>query len=66
MSPSGKAPGFDPGIRRFESCHPSHLGGSMRSGVVMGILYVSLVLVVFGYIIETRNNLEVETYELTD
>jgi len=38
----------------------------MRSGVVMGILYVSLVLVVFGYIIETRNNLEVETYELTD
>ncbi len=24
-SPSGKAPGFDPGIRRFESCRPSHL-----------------------------------------
>ena len=23
VSPSGKAPGFDPGIRRFESCHPS-------------------------------------------
>ena len=23
-SPSGKAPGFDPGIRRFESCRPSH------------------------------------------
>jgi 4-diphosphocytidyl-2-C-methyl-D-erythritol kinase len=22
--PSGKAPGFDPGIRRFESCRPSH------------------------------------------
>ena len=20
-----KAPGFDPGIRRFESCHPSHI-----------------------------------------
>ena len=24
VSPSGKAPGFDPGMRRFESCHPSH------------------------------------------
>ena len=23
-SPSGKAPGFDPGIRRFESFRPSH------------------------------------------
>ena len=25
VSPSGKAPGFDPGMRRFESCHPSHI-----------------------------------------
>ena len=25
MSPSGKATGFGPVIRRFESCHPSHL-----------------------------------------
>ena len=25
MSPSGKAPDFDSGIRRFESCHPSHV-----------------------------------------
>ena len=25
MSPSGKAPDFDSGIRRFKSCHPSHL-----------------------------------------
>ena len=24
MSPSGKAPDFDSGIRRFESCHPCH------------------------------------------
>ncbi len=24
MSPSGKATGFDPVMRRFESCHPSH------------------------------------------
>ena len=24
MSPSGKAPDFDSGTRRFESCHPSH------------------------------------------
>ena len=24
MSPSGKAPDFDSGMRRFESCHPSH------------------------------------------
>ena len=23
MSPSGKAPDFDSGMRRFESCHPS-------------------------------------------
>lgn len=23
-SPSGKAAGFDPAIRRFESCRPSH------------------------------------------
>ena len=26
MSPSGKAPDFDSGTRRFESCHPSHVG----------------------------------------
>ena len=26
MSPSGKAPDFDSGIRRFESCHPSQVG----------------------------------------
>src|SRR4029077_14495207 len=25
VSPSGKAAGFDPAIRRFESFHPSHL-----------------------------------------
>ena len=25
MSPSGKAPDFDSGIRRFESCHPSQI-----------------------------------------
>jgi hypothetical protein len=25
VSPSGKAAGFDPAIRRFESCHPSQL-----------------------------------------
>ncbi len=25
MSPSGKAPDFDSGIRRFKSCHPSHM-----------------------------------------
>ena len=24
MWPSGKAPDFDSGIRRFEPCHPSH------------------------------------------
>ena len=24
VSPSGKAPDFDSGIRRFKSCHPSH------------------------------------------
>ena len=27
-SPSGKAPGFDPGIPRFESWHPSHTHGA--------------------------------------
>ncbi len=25
VSPSGKAPGFDPGIPRFESWYPSHI-----------------------------------------
>ena len=24
VSPSGKARGFDPRIRKFESCYPSH------------------------------------------
>ena len=28
VSPSGKATGFDPVMRRFESCHPSHLSSS--------------------------------------
>ena len=31
MSPSGKAPGFDPGMRRFESCHPSHTCTDLRA-----------------------------------
>gem|GEM_PF-2874780 len=26
VSPSGKAAGFDPAIRRFESFHPCHFG----------------------------------------
>ena len=25
VSPSGKAPGFDPGTRKFESCYPSQV-----------------------------------------
>ena len=29
MSPSGKAPDFDSGTRRFESCHPSHAGAEL-------------------------------------
>ena len=34
MSPSGKAPGFGPGIRGFESLHPSHENRqTFRSGV---------------------------------
>ena len=32
VSPSGKAPGFDPGMRRFESCHPSHFLEARRMG----------------------------------
>ena len=28
MSPSGKAPDFDSGIRRFKSCHPSQAEGA--------------------------------------
>jgi hypothetical protein len=27
VSPSGKAAGFDPAIRRFESFHPSQIDG---------------------------------------
>ena len=30
MSPSGKAPDFDSGIRRFKSCHPSQSCGVQR------------------------------------
>jgi hypothetical protein len=30
VSPSGKAAGFDPAIRRFESFHPSQLGLLVR------------------------------------
>ena len=30
MSPSGKAPDFDSGIRRFESCHPSQIFPMVR------------------------------------
>ena len=31
MSPSGKAPDFDSGIRRFKSCHPSQNSTSENS-----------------------------------
>ena len=33
VSPSGKAAGFDPAIRRFESFHPSHAVGFARGAV---------------------------------
>ena len=29
VSPSGKAPDFDSGIRRFKSCHPSQKNGPL-------------------------------------
>ena len=32
--PSGKAPGFDPGIRRFESCRPSHFAVMGLNGMI--------------------------------
>ena len=31
MSPSGKATDFDSVMRRFESCHPSHLNNKVGS-----------------------------------
>ena len=34
MSPSGKAPDFDSGIRRFKSCHPSQLNLCSRLSAV--------------------------------
>ena len=33
ISPSGKAPDFDSGIRRFESCYPCHLNVWFTSSV---------------------------------
>ena len=33
MSPSGKAPDFDSGIRRFESCHPSQINDPLAQPV---------------------------------
>ena len=33
MSPSGKAMDFDSIMRRFESCHPSHLPGLLAQSV---------------------------------
>ncbi len=42
VSPSGKAPGFGPGIPRFESLHPSHFSyvlacrGVEQSGSSLG------------------------------
>ncbi len=36
MSPSGKAPGFGPGIRGFESLHPSQI----LKDNIFGLYYV--------------------------
>ena len=36
VSPSGKAAGFDPAIRRFESFHPSHYGSTWRRRQAVG------------------------------
>jgi hypothetical protein len=33
MSPSGKATGFDPVIRRFDPCHPSHIFLNSMTGI---------------------------------
>ena len=41
VSPSGKARGFDPRMRRFESCHPSHIWDS--SSVVEQLAFNQLV-----------------------
>ena len=35
MSPSGKAPDFDSGIRRFKSCYPSHPCGITFKNMIL-------------------------------
>ena len=43
MWPSGKAPGFGPGIRGFESLHPSHRKTqTFRLGFSMAPLYAEI------------------------
>ena len=42
--PSGKAPGFGPGIRRFESCRPSHETRSASAGLFSCMRLLDLVL----------------------
>ena len=41
MSPSGKAPDFDSGTRRFESCHPRHASVSEQSSLCSDSFYMN-------------------------
>ena len=59
MSPSGKAPGFGPGIRGFESLHPSQNKYTsyvykltrvfifLRSGMFIGIINILTIYNIF-------------------
>ena len=47
LSPSGKAPGFDPGMRRFESCQPSHIRSELDLPVLQQINLVKIELAGF-------------------
>lgn len=67
VSPSGKAQGFDPCMRRFESCHPSHfseIGFESRQNL-NAVFPRDSVLISLGLIsrslLRMRNNIHINT-----
>ncbi len=66
-SPSGKAPGFDPGIRRFDPYRPSHYFAmdAIMKFLVKSLLYVPFVLLLLIFVLNNSHSVDINFFGIT-